>query len=393
MRKGFLVGSVAFLLFLGLSFGDIRAADKQPYKVGLVVELSGGAAPGGAEVRDGVLLEVERINASGGINGHPIELVIGDNGSEATKGVTAATKLTKQDKVLALVGPMAGWVEGPVRAVAEREKTPNLILAPPTPDDRKKGYKWSWTLAQNEYVVADAQIDIMKDKGYRKVVAIGDTEARCQEHMRILKGKAAPLGIEIIIMTETFDPSMDFDMTAQVTKVKDLAAKENPQALLLMTGIFQGIPFMKNMKQLGLSLPVIGAHNWGIPAALGMAGDELEGVVFPAGKVLGAESLPDSDPQKAILLDYKNRFRAKFKYDVGQFGAHSYDGVQLFVRATKAAGADKTKIREEMDKIRSYVGATGVYSFGPKDHEGLTKQSLAIYEIKGKKFVYVKSVK
>ena len=394
MRYHSWIRTIGVSLFgISLLFGTSWAAEKQPYKVGLIMELTGGMAAGGAECRDGVVIEIERINASGGINGHPVELATGDTGSEATKAVTATTKLTRQDKVLALFGPLYNTLEGPVRAVAEREKTPNLILSTPTPEDRTKNYKWSFTLAQNEIIVAEAQLEILKDRGYKKALAIGDTQSSWQEQIRVLKTKAAAVGIQIIPMSETFDPAQDLDLSAQVMKVKDLAAKEKPQALVLMTNIFSGTPFLKHMKQLGFSLPVIGTHAFGVSAGLAMAGDEVNGVLFPAGKVFAAESLPDSDPQKPVIIDFRKRFKAKFNYEVGQFGAHSYDAVELFARAAKVAGPDKAKIRDAIEKTSKYVGITGVFTFGPKDHEGLTKQSLAIYEIKDKKFVLVKTIK
>jgi branched-chain amino acid transport system substrate-binding protein len=355
------------------------------------MELTGPLAAGGAEVRDAVMLEVDRVNAGGGIVGHPIKMLVEDTAMQATKAVTATNKLIRQDKVVAVLGPLYNTLEGPVRAVAEREKTPNLITSTPTPDDRVKNYRWSFTLAQNEMLVAAAQLEILKEKGFKKAIAIGDTQASWQEQIRILKEDAAPEGIEIIHMSETFDPA-DIDLSAQVLKVKNLANKENPDSLVLMTNIFSAIPFLKNMKQLGLDIPVIGTHAFGIVAALGMGGEEIEGILFPAGKVLAPEGLKDSDPQKAVILDFKKRFEKKFGYEVGQFGAHSYDAVHLFVNAANKVGLDKAKIRDSIENTKDFVGITGIFNFGPDNHEGLTEQSLAIYEIKDKKFVMLKAI-
>ncbi len=385
---------MAVLAVAGLSLlcGTVWAGGKQPIKVGFVMELTGPLAAGGAECRDGIMIEVERINAAGGINGRPIKVIVEDTAMQATKAVTAVNKLTRQDKVVTVWGPLYNTLEGPVRAVCEREKTPNIILSTPTPDDRVKNYRWSFTLAQNEMLVAAAQLEILKLKGVKKAIAIGDTQASWQEQIRILKEDAAAEGIEIVAMAETFDPAQDFDLSAQVLKVKNLAAKENPQALVLMTNIFSAIPFLKNMQQLGLKLLVIGTHAFGIEAALGMAGDEVNGVLFPAGKVLAPDGLPDRDPQKAVILEYRRRFKTKFGYDVGQFGAHSYDAVHLFFNAANEAGLDKAKIREAIENTTDFVGITGVYNYGPANHEGLTEKSLAIYEIKDRKFVMVKTI-
>lgn len=391
--RRFWPGTLLIIAGIIFSWNVAIAAEKQPCKVGLVMELTGHLAAGGAECRDGVIIEVDAINAAGGVNGHPIELSIEDTGGEATKAVTATNKLIRHGKVVAVLGPLFNTLEGPVRAVCERERVPNLILSTPTPDDRIKKYKWSFTLAQNEILVAQAQLEILKDKGYKKVLAIGDTQASWQEQIRILKVDAAKEGIEVVAMSETFDPQQDIDLSAQVLKVKNLAAKERAEALILMTNIFSGIPFLKNMKQLGLNLQVIGTHAFGVGAGLKIAGDEVNGVLFPAGKVLAPEGLDNSDPQKAVILDFKKRFQAKFGYEVGQFGAHSYDAVHLFANAAKIGGLDKAKIRDAIERTSNFVGVTGTFTYGPDNNEGLTKASLAIYQIQSKKFVMVKSIK
>jgi hypothetical protein len=98
MRHKPWIRTILISLFgIGLLFGTSWTAEKQTYKVGLVVELTGMMAAGGGECRDGVVIEVERINAAGGINRHPIELVIEDTASEATKAVTAVFEKLEVD--------------------------------------------------------------------------------------------------------------------------------------------------------------------------------------------------------------------------------------------------------------------------------------------------------
>lgn len=77
---------------------------KEPYKIGMVISLTGFATFPGTEVRDAVVMEVERINAAGGVNGHQLELIVEDSASDPTKAVAALTKLARQDKVLAVIG-------------------------------------------------------------------------------------------------------------------------------------------------------------------------------------------------------------------------------------------------------------------------------------------------
>lgn len=364
----------------------------ETYKIGMLTELTGPLAVGGVETRDAAQLVVDSLNAAGGINGHQLQLIVEDDGSEPTKAATALTKLIRQDNVIAVLGPLFQTLEGSVRAITEREQVPQLLNNPTSPDVRAKGYKWSFNIPQSEIVVAGAILDILKDKGYTKVVAISDTEPLWQALMAQLKADAAAQGITVVTMSDTFQVQ-DIDMTPQVTKLKELAAKEKPQALVLVTNGMTAVAFLKNMKQLGVDLPVIGTHAFGIPPILMMSGNEVNGVVFPSGKVLAPEALDDADPQKAVLLAFKKAYQAKYNKEADMFASNGYDGMGILADALKVAGADKSKLRDAIEKTANYAGATGVFTYSATDHEGLTKRSLAVYEIKDKKFVFVKAIK
>lgn len=369
-----------------------KAPAKEPYKIGLLTSITGPAASVGIEVRDTAMLEVEYINANGGIDGHPLDLVIEDDSTDPTKAATGMTKLIRQDKVLAVLGPVYGALDPGVRAVAEREETAQISHCFMTPEIRVKNYKWSFSILQNEFAMGDGIIDVIKDKKYNKVVAISDMSPAYQAVFAYLKEKLPKEGITIVSLEDTFSIK-DVDMTAQAMKLKDAIAKDKPQAVVINGSGQASVPLLKAMKQLGIDIPIIGTGGFAMPILLEQGGDAVEGIVFPATKFMAPDKLDDTDPQKTAILSFAKRYQAKFSRPAVPFSTMGADSVNLVASALKVAGADKAKLRDAIEKTTNFVGVNGAITYKPGDHEGASKNSLAVFEVKNKQFVYVRSIK
>jgi branched-chain amino acid transport system substrate-binding protein len=98
--KSLRLGAIAATFALGL--GSAFAAD--PIKIGSVVSATGPASFLGDPEARTLKMQVEAINKAGGVNGRPLELVLYDDGGDANKARTFATRLVEDDKVVAMVG-------------------------------------------------------------------------------------------------------------------------------------------------------------------------------------------------------------------------------------------------------------------------------------------------
>ncbi|MEW6377732.1 MAG: ABC transporter substrate-binding protein, partial [Thermodesulfobacteriota bacterium] len=154
---------LALLIPIFLLFGQAHEsfAKKAPYKVGALLDLTEFGAPAGVDEKDALLMEVEKINKEGGVNGHPIELVIENSASHPTKAVSGLTKLVTQDKVVAIIGPSIGNTIAAVLPMAEKNKVPVLSLSPLTPEATRKGYKWTFRMPQSDVIVVEKIIDYL----------------------------------------------------------------------------------------------------------------------------------------------------------------------------------------------------------------------------------------
>jgi branched-chain amino acid transport system substrate-binding protein len=102
---------------------------------------------------------------------------------------------------------------------------------------------------------------------------------------------------------------------------------------------------------------------------------------------MDAESLPDTDAQKSIILKYQRDFSGRYKEMPIMFGANAYDAVQIVVAALQKAGPDKEKIRDAIEKTRNFIGASGVYNFSPAKHSPDLEGSIMMYKVANRKWV------
>ena len=173
---------------------------------------------------------------------------------------------------------------------------------------------------------------------------------------------------------------VDTDMSPQLTKIKNTPGV---QALFIF-GLGQGPAIAtKNVKQLGISLPLYHAHGVASEEFLKLAGPAAEGVRLPAAALLVADKLDNKDPQKPVVTEYARAFQARWKTDVSSFGGHAYDGLMLTVDAIKRANSvDKAKVRDALEATKGYVGTSGKVTMSASDHMGLDLSAFRMLEVK-----------
>jgi len=221
----------------------------------------------------------------------------------------------------------------------------------------------------------------MQSKGIKKVAIITGTTAFGKAGRDQLKKLAPGLGIEIVA-DETYGPK-DMDMTPQLTKIKAAV----PQAVVNWSIVEAQSIVPKNMKQLAMTIPLYQSHGFGNIKYAEAAGKAANGTIFPAGPVLAAESLPDTHPQKQVLLDYRNAYEAKYGDMTSTFGGHAYDALHLVIKAIELGGPTRVGSRDGLEKIQGFVGTAGIFNLSPTDHIGLTKKDFEMLTVKDGKFV------
>jgi branched-chain amino acid transport system substrate-binding protein len=133
------------------------------------------------------------------------------------------------------------------------------------------------------------------------------------------------------------------------------------------------------------------SHGFGNIRYVEAAGQAAEGIIFPCGRLLVADTLPAGHPQKALLEKYKRQYESKYKEDVSTFGGHAYDAFTILAEAIRRAGSvDKDKVRDAIEGLRGFAGTAGIFNFSPTDHNGLDMSAFEMLTVKNGKFTLLK---
>lgn len=355
-------------IFAGGAFAE------ETYKIGGIFSVTGRASFLGDPEKKSMEMVIEKINAAGGIDGRKLEAVIYDTEGDPTKAVMSVSKLLNKDKVLAIIGPSTTPTTLAVMPFAEKARTPliscaagNKITMPINP--------WVFKTAQSDIHAVQAIYEHMKTRGIRKIGILTVADAFGESGREQLEAQAGDFGLTIV-QADKFGGN-DTDMTAQLTKIK--SAK--PDAVICW-GTNPGPAVVnKNARQLALNIPVYQSHGVASPKFIELAGESAEGTLLPTGKILIHDLLPETDPQKAVLAEYAGTYTETFKQPVSGFGGYAYDAVNILAQALKGTDGDPEKLRDNIESLTDHVGVSGVFNFGPKEHNGLSANAFVMVRI------------
>ena len=379
---------MAFRILIGLAALALSAglqAQTQPIRIGAFLSVSGPAAFLGDPEQKTLELYVEKLNASGGLLGRKLELVAYDSAGDAEKARGYVKRLIEQDKVDVLVG---GSTTGETMAavpLAEAAGVPFISLAGAVVIIEPVK-KWVFKTPHTDRMACEKVFVDMRARGASKAALISGAGGFDRSMRAECLKVAAKHGIEIVA-DESYGAG-DTDMTAQLAKIK---ANGSVQAVL-NAGFGQGPAIVtKNYRQLGIKVPLYQSHGVASKQYVKLAGDAAEGVRLPAAALLVADTLPDADPQKKVVVSYKSEYEGRFKQEVSTFGGHAYDGLMLATEAIRRAGStDKAKVRDALESIRGYVGTGGVVNMSAQDHMGLDLSAFRMLEVRGGDWTLVK---
>ncbi len=390
---------VATVLVLGA--GGAQAATEQkepapkaePIKIGAMFALSGPAANIGTPTKLVAEMAVAKINQDGGINGRPLELVIGDTESDAAKAVTIAKKFIYQDKVAAIIGPTRTDSGMAVKKVVEEAGMPTFMTVGGDPvimgGEKFGSFKYVFKSPQRSSVAVKRLYAYLKSKNIKQVALLTATDGFGKDGLQWLEKLAPDYGLEVVAK-ESFGPQ-DTDVTAQLTKLKNA----KPQAIICWTIGPAGAIVSKNKAQLGLTdIPLFQCHGLPDPKYIELAGKAAEGDRMPATKLMAVNELPDSDPQKPVIKQFIHLYKDVYHYDqqfpINTHSGYAWDAIMIVADAMKKAGTDPAKLRDAIEQTKGYVGVSGVYNLTPEDHNGLGEDSMVIVQVKDGKFVLAK---
>jgi branched-chain amino acid transport system substrate-binding protein len=378
-----IIAILVLVFTVGVS-GVVKAADAPTIKIGAIFAKTGGAAYLGEPEWKTAEMLVEKINKGGGVNGKKIELIMKDSGSKPENAVSLAKQLIDEDNVLAIIGPSTSGETLQIKNICQEGKT-ILISCAAAENIVNPVASYVFKVAQNDSDAARYILQIMKEKGITHIGVITSNDGYGIAGGKQLTNQAGPAGVTIDI-NETYD-KQETDLTGILTKVKG----KNVQAVVNWSIVPAQSLVAKNMKQIGLDVPLFQSSGFGNIKYVEQGGEAVNGTIFPCGRLLVADQLPDSNPQKKVLLEYKKDYESRFKEDPSTFGGHAYDSLLILTEAIKKANSiEREKVRDTLENLQGVVGIAGVFNFSSQNHGGLDMNAFEMLTVKDSKFVIYK---
>lgn len=315
-------------------------------KIGAILPLTGAVASLGVPMKNAIELAASNINAAGGINGKPIEVVYEDSVGNPKIAVSAVQKLITADKIQVVISFMTGVIQA-IKPITESNKVVLMAQSvyPPIIKDTKYTFRVFYSFATESEKIID---EIKRDK-IQNIAFIRSKDAATEYQVaEYVIPKLKLNGVKNII-DETFDVG-DLDFKAQVSKIK--GAKVSAVVVLGFGSDFPNL--IKELEQQGLlkSVKVIGGIGFvEIPQTIPLK--MLDGVVFFA-----PPYYLEATPGK---IQFQEQYAAKYgKGDITYAAGYAYDSMMLLAKALenlKPYNPDALKSR--ILALQTFSGITG----------------------------------
>jgi len=380
---GIKVAAAACLI--GLTVLTTNGAESRTIKIGAIFSQTGPASFLGAPEAKTVQMLADQLNAKGGVLGKKVEVIIKDSGGSPEKAVSFAKQLIDEERVLAIIGPSTSGETMQIKPLCEENKM-ILVSCAAAETIVNPLAKYVFKTPQKDSQAVTWIYKTMKDMGISKIAVLSGNDGFGMAGKKQLEDLASAHGIQIVA-NEVYDKGAT-DLTDILTKVKGTAGV---QAVVNWSIVPAQSIIAKNMKQIGLNVPLFQSHGFGNLKYVEQAGVAAEGILFPAGRLLVVDELPDNHPQKKVLAAYKKDYETRFKEDVSTFGGHAYDAFMVVIEGVKKArSTDRDKVRDAIEQLKGFVGTAGVFNYSPTDHTGLGLDAFEMLTVKNGKFAIYK---
>jgi branched-chain amino acid transport system substrate-binding protein len=355
-------------------------------KIGVIASSTGPTAVVGIPQKNTVaLLPTE-------MGGHKVSYIVLDDASDPTNAVTNVKKLISEHKVDALIGPTTTPAALAILDFVAESQVPlvttvgsSSIIQPM--DERKR---WVFKTTQNDDLIAEAVLENMTAAGVRTVGFIGFNDPYGENWFKVFAPMAEKAGLKIVA-SERFNRT-DQSATGQVLKL--LAAR--PDAVLIAATGSPAVMPQAGLQEKGYKGRIYQTHGVATNDFIRIGGKAVEGTLMAGGPMLVAADLAASNPIKPVAQGYIAAYEAKYGAGtMSTFGANTYDAGLLLqksvpqaLKAAKPGTSEFRKaLRDALETAREVVGAQGVFTMSPQNHNGMDRRARVMMVVKDGKWV------
>ena len=366
------LAAAAFVLGAApLAFAQTQGVTKTEIVIGTQLDLSGPLVAYSKQLKNGMEMRVEEINASGGINGRKLKLIIEDNGYDPKKAVLAAQKLVQKDKIFAMVGLIGTATALAAMPILFEKNVPNLFPITAAREMYEPLHRLKYSFAATYYEQVRAGVKhIVKLKGFKKVCTLYQDD---DFGLEVMRGAEAGLKeINMALAEKTTYKRGATDFSSQVAKMKDSGC----DLVVLGTIIRETIGSIGTARKLGWNVEFMGSSASYTDLIHKLGGPAMNG--FYSTNTVNNPYLDDASKN---VRDWAMKYKEKSKEDPTVFSVYGYSVIELFARIAEKAGPNLTTDAfinsiESFSMPRDMFGGDAV-SFSKTKHLGSNRARLS----------------
>ncbi len=350
----------------GYADGGVDGAEDRAFRLGLVAPTTGVASLEGNSLVAGAKLGVEAVNAAGGVLGHPIELVVADDKSDAATSTQVTQQLIRQNDVDYVLGTIAGDTSVAAGSVAAEAGVPFSTVVNGTVEFCSPHF---WPFGASERMMVEDVIPLMIEQYGPRVGLVGNDYIFPHTYHSVASEIIAENGGEVVV--EEYSPLGTADWQPVIGKL------ENTDPDWILTAVVGGdaVSFMNQADQFGLLTDRGVTGTTSQQEFSGALGPILEGRVTA---LQYSDQTPGSD-NEAFVAAYREEYGDNGS--ISAIAATAYEAVRFIAAAANAAGShDADAISEQMSTIR-LDGLLGNLGFRADNH--YVSSDMVLVEIDG----------
>ena len=359
------------LVAVAVASWSLSSIAADPIKIGVSGPFTGGSAPMGVSMRDGVKVAIKEINDKGGVLGRQLEAVERDDEAKNERGVQVAQELINKEKVVATVGFINTGVSLASQRFYQEAKIPVMnnvatgSIVTKQFADQPENYIFR-TSANDQIQTAMLVDEVVGKRKLTKVAILADSTNYGQLGREDLEKALDKKGIKAVAV-EKYNIK-DVDMTAQLLKAKTAGAQA-----VITYGIGPELAQIANgMEKLNWKVPMFGSWTLSMANFIDNAGKNGEGALMPQTFIQD----PNTPKRKAFIDAYVKAYNppgGRIPSPVS--AAQGYDSIYILAAAIKQAGStDGPKVKAALESLTEKVdGVVATYSkpFTKDDHEAI----------------------
>jgi len=326
---------------------------------------------------NGLQLAAEQCNASGGVNGRPVRLVVRDTNAESESAGQAMRDLISDKKfnVVAVIGALATG-SGKAIEVANKSEVP-LIAIGSTMPARMDSEPWVFRICYADFHSGHIMAQTAFSLGALRAIVLFDPEDKFAQTLALGFGKKFKTKTRTAMVPEHFQHGTT-DFSKQLENIK----KKNPDIVYLPTDQRTAARIVKQARAMGLEMPFLGTAMWDSPEFLAEAGEAANNCYLPA------RYNPQGGDERVML--FSPAYREKYGADPSAPSALGYESLVVLISAIKSAGSTSpTAIASALRNIKDLPGLTGPITIDP---ERIMAFSVPVLKVENNKFTYLETV-